>query len=99
MTHPLRVAGSQKTSVRAAREVPRSEVARQPILAYQPEEFPAYQALLGKLFSPYTPALKIVAEDDNLTPLDHSSKNKKANHRAAFRVLVTGCKSRTRGTN
>ena len=36
-----------------------SEVARQPILADLAEEFPAYQA-------PYTPALKIVAEHDNL---------------------------------
>jgi hypothetical protein len=43
-----------------------SEVARQPILADLAEEFPAYQALLGKLFSRYTSAFKIAAEYDNL---------------------------------
>jgi LysR family transcriptional regulator, benzoate and cis,cis-muconate-responsive activator of ben and cat genes len=66
MTHPLRVAAHRKHRFGRLREVPMSEIARQPILADLAEEFPAYQALLGKLFSPYTPALKIVAEYDNL---------------------------------
>jgi len=65
-TYPLRVAAHKKHRFARLREVPMSEVARQPMLAYQSEEFPGYHAMLGKLFSPYTPALKILAEYDSL---------------------------------
>jgi DNA-binding transcriptional LysR family regulator len=64
-TYPLRVAAHKKHRFARLREVPMSEVARQPIIAFCREEFP-HQVLLAKLFLPYTPAPKVVAEYDNL---------------------------------
>ena len=66
-TYPLRVATHKKHRFARLREVPMSEVASQPILAFSRDEYPDYHVLLAKLFSPYTPpALKIVAEYDSL---------------------------------
>ena len=65
-TYPLRVAAHKKHRFARLREVPMSEVARQPILAFSREEYPSYQVLLAKLLSPYTSAPKIVPEYDNL---------------------------------
>jgi DNA-binding transcriptional LysR family regulator len=61
-TYPLGVAAHKKHRFARLREVPMSEVAKQPILAFCREEYPSYLALLAKIFLPYTPAPKIVAE-------------------------------------
>lgn len=61
-----RVAAHKKHRFARLREVPVSEVARQPILAFSRDEYPGYQVLLTQLFLPYTLAIKIVAEYQSL---------------------------------
>ena len=65
-TYPLRVATHKKHRFARLREVPMSEVAKQPILAFSREEYPSYQAFVANLLLPYTTAPKIMAEYDNL---------------------------------
>jgi DNA-binding transcriptional LysR family regulator len=65
-TYPLRVATHKKHRFARLREVPMSEVAKQPILAFSGEEYPSYQAFVANLLLPYTTAPKIMAEYDNL---------------------------------
>jgi DNA-binding transcriptional LysR family regulator len=43
-----------------------SEVARHPIIAFSPEEYPSYQRLTADLLLPYTHAPQILPEYDNL---------------------------------
>ena len=57
-TYPLRVATHKKHRFARLREVPMSEVAKQPILAFSREEYPSYQAFVAKLLLPYTTAPK-----------------------------------------
>jgi DNA-binding transcriptional LysR family regulator len=65
-TYPLRVAAHKKHRFARRREVPMSEVAKQPILAFSREEYPSYQGFVANLLLPYTTAPKIMAEYDNL---------------------------------
>ena len=65
-TYALVVAAHKNHQFARLREVPMSNVARQSILAFSPDEYPGYQAFLAKILLPYMAALKIVAEYESL---------------------------------
>ncbi|MBV9084598.1 MAG: LysR family transcriptional regulator substrate-binding protein, partial [Acidobacteriaceae bacterium] len=52
--YQLRVAAPKKHRFARLREVPMSEVADQPIVAFSRQGYTWYRAMLAKLFSPYT---------------------------------------------
>jgi DNA-binding transcriptional LysR family regulator len=61
-----RVAAHKELRFARLREVSMSEVARHPIIAFSPEEYPSYQRLIADLLLPYTHAPQILPEYDNL---------------------------------
>lgn len=65
-TYPFRVASHKKHRFARLREVPMSEVARQPIVAFSRREYPDYHVLLARLLSPYNPSLNIVEEYESV---------------------------------
>ena len=67
--YQLRVAAPKKHRFARLREVPMSEVADQPIIAFSRQGYTWYHAMLAKLLLPYTRSLKIVEECDNFQSL------------------------------
>ena len=64
-TYQLMVAAPKKHRFARLREVPMSEVADQPIIAFSRQGYAWYYAMLAKFLLPYTRSLKIVGECDN----------------------------------
>ena len=67
--YPFRVASDKKHRFARLREVPMSEVARQPIIAFSRQQYPDHHALLARLLLPYNRSLNIVEEYENMTSL------------------------------
>jgi DNA-binding transcriptional LysR family regulator len=67
--YPFRVASHKKHRFARLREVPMSEAARQPIIAFSRQEYPDYHVLLARLLSPYNRSLNIVEEYESVPSL------------------------------
>ena len=65
-TYPFRVASHKKHRFARLREVPMSEVASQPIVAFSRQEYPDYHVLLARLLLPYNRSLNIVEEYESV---------------------------------